>query len=152
MPLFSALDFESAASDQEQEEVEDPLGSVKENQGAKAKEVLANAAENDRANSASSKVLAAVHEPNLNGAEAKVGGGDGQRTPTGRKKLMKQIKDLKSQMTTSNLAKLPSDQLLDVHQHLNDMMTQVVIALKSKCPVTPQNSQSSQSEDEASQL
>lgn len=150
--MFSALDFESTASDQEQDEGEDPLGSVKENQGAKSKEVVVNGIENERASSANSKVLAAVNEPNLNGAEAKIGGGDGQRTPTGRKKLMKQLKDLKSQMTTSALARLPGDQLLDVHQQLNDMMTQVVIALKSKCPVTPQNSQSSQSEDEASQL
>ena len=69
------------------------------------------------------------------------------RSPT-RKKLLKDMKDIKQRMTPAVLSRLPSHQLVDLHQQLNEMMTSVVIALKSKCASSPQVSQSSQSDSD----
>ena len=69
------------------------------------------------------------------------------RSPT-RKKLLKDMKDIKQRMTPSVLSRLPSHQLVDLHQQLNEMMTSVVIALKAKCASSPQVSQSSQSDSD----
>ncbi len=63
------------------------------------------------------------------------------KSPT-RKKLLQDVKDIKVRMTIGLLTRLRSDQLVGLHQDLNEMMTSVVTALRSKCAASPKSSQS----------
>ena len=126
--IFTALDFDTSMnSDQE----EDPLAALKENTiNMEPPNVVEEAV----------RVLGSVNST-ANVIQEPI------RSPT-RKKLLKDMKDIKQRMTPTVLSQLPSHQLVDLHQQLNEMMTSVVIALKSKCAASPQVSQSSQSDSD----
>ena len=126
--IFTALDFDTSMnSDQE----EDPLAALKENTiNVEPPNVVEEAV----------RVLGSVNST-ANVMQEPI------RSPT-RKKLLKDMKDIKQRMTPAVLSQLPSHQLVDLHQQLNEMMTSVVIALKSKCAASPQVSQSSQSDSD----
>ncbi len=61
-----------------------------------------------------------------------------------KKKLVNDFEDIMKRMTPEMLAMLPSNELVNIHTSLNSAMVNVVMALKSKCPISPTSSQSSQ--------
>lgn len=125
---FAALDFDNVDSDDEEGEESGAVKSVAEGSadGKESKEPGPSAPTGDATTSAEKSKT---------------------RSPT-RKRLLKDMKDLEVRMSEGVLARLPSHQLVEMHQQLNRMMTSVVIALKSKCAASPQFSQSSQSESD----
>ena len=69
-----------------------------------------------------------------------------------RKAIMSSLSSLQEHLSSDGgvaaLAEMPSHQLVQLHSQLNTMMTQVVIALKEKCPMSPTSSQDSQCSQE----
>ena len=81
------------------------------------------------------------------GADKQQGENQGQTKVTDSKSartaVVKEVSALSERLTLEKLSELPSLHLVEIHQHLNCIMGNVVMALKSKCP-SPTSSQSSQ--------
>ena len=60
------------------------------------------------------------------------------------REILNRVEELANSLTPSTLSKVPTDHLLRIHMHLGTMMSNVALAMKGKCPVSPTSSQSSQ--------
>jgi len=55
--------------------------------------------------------------------------------------LLEKFTDVTQKMTVGTLSQLSSNDLIRVHERLNNVMFNVVVALRNKCPTSPNDSQ-----------